>query len=321
MPMIKNSQLFSDCFAHPEPLADPFYHSEQLIIPASPESPDNAVITLWRNVRDRLTAAHVALGDKDNNSFANHVAELDKLLQQGNANFLEFTSFLPTLDVSYSSYRNLPDAERLDFLRTAARRFLEIRHPVYSAHGYSPVTVQVRRDFEKHKSGGSSARHKLDAIMQELGYQQANDLASFLKPRAYVHAEHAAYGECEAWLRDRGLAFQWQRNHQGKRPDIIIHKSGQVFITECKHLKETGGGQDKQLSELIDLISHDENALAKNRKVRISYVAFLDGVLFNALKAPRSKKMQAQRQAIEQHLKNTQRNYFVNTWGFRQLLA
>ena len=67
MPMIKNSQLFSDCFAHPEPLADPFYHSEQLIIPASPESPespDNAVITLWRNVRDRLTAAHVALGDK-----------------------------------------------------------------------------------------------------------------------------------------------------------------------------------------------------------------------------------------------------------------
>ncbi|MGE4366555.1 hypothetical protein, partial [Thermomonas sp.] len=180
---IKNSQLFFDCFAHPEPLADPYYHSEQLIITASPEAPDNAVIMLWRNVRDRLTAAHIALVDKDGAGFLNHVAELDKLLQQNNANFLEFTSFLPTLDVSYSSYRKLQDAERLEFLKDATRRFLEFRHPVYSAHGYSPVTVQVRRDFEKHKSGGSSARRKLDDIMRELGYQQANGIADFLQPR------------------------------------------------------------------------------------------------------------------------------------------
>lgn len=183
------------------------------------------------------------------------------------------------------------------------------------------MTVQVRRDFEKHKSGGSAARRKLDATLQDLGYRQACNIGEFLGGRAYIHAEHFAYHECEAWLRDQGLAFQWRENHQGKRPDLLIHQNDRVFIAECKHLKETGGGQDKQLAELIDLISHAETPLQTDRQTRVSYLAFLDGVLFNALRAPSSRKMQAQRQAIEQHLTACQDNYFVNTWGFRRLLG
>ncbi len=44
---------------------------------------------------------------------------------------------------------------------------------------------------------------------------------------------------------------------------------------EHKHMKESGGGQDKQMSEIIDFISH------KDKKV--SYISFLDGVYFNLL--------------------------------------
>lgn len=38
MPMLQNKPLFFECFDHPEPLADPYYPSEQPIIPASPEA-------------------------------------------------------------------------------------------------------------------------------------------------------------------------------------------------------------------------------------------------------------------------------------------
>lgn len=77
MPMLQNKPLFFECFDHPEPLADPYYHSEQLIIPLSPEAPDNAVIALWGSVRDRLTAADVALRDEDDAGFSRQISKLD----------------------------------------------------------------------------------------------------------------------------------------------------------------------------------------------------------------------------------------------------
>ncbi|HRO62359.1 hypothetical protein [Thermomonas sp.] len=319
--MTRNSKLFSDCLRHPEPLVDPFYCSEQLIIPTAPEAGDNAISRLWREVRDRLTAADVALRDDDDSGFGRHVRELDALLQNEGANFLEFTSFFPAQDVSYSSYRKLDLAERLEFLDTVMRRFIALRHRIYAAHGYTPVSVQVRRDFEKHKSGGASAKRKLEALFEKYGYVKAESLARFQDtPRAYLHAEGTLYAECEAWLRSCGLRFQWRQNHQGKLPDAIFRNGDALKIVECKHMKETGGGQDKQLSELIDLIGHDEPDFSEAGGLQVAYVAFLDGVLFNALRSPRARKMRQQREAIERHLHAHPHNRFVNTWGFRQLL-
>lgn len=319
--MVNNSQLFSDCLQHPEPLIDPFYCSEQLIIPASPDAPGNDISHLWRDVRDRLTAADVALRDGDDAGFKSHVGRLDALLQQDAANFLEFTSFFPALDVSYSGYRKLDARARLAFLDTATRAYLDQRHRVYMAYGYTPVTVQVRRDFEKHKSGGSAAKRKLDALFETHGYAKADTLAQFRDTdRAYLHADGVLYAECEAWLRRHGLAFVWRDAHQGKLPDLLVHADGRILIVECKHMKETGGGQDKQLAELIALIEQQERSCQHNG-LPVSYVAFLDGVLFNALDKPRARKMQQQRQAIDDNLRRCPHNYFVNSWGFGQLLG
>lgn len=322
MPAIDNSQLFSDCLQHPEPLVDPFYCSQQQIIPATPEAPDNALIRLWRDVRDRLTAADLALRDGDTAAFTGHVEKLDALLQQENANFLEFTSFFPALDVSYSGYRKLDTAVRLAFLGDVTRAYLDQRHRIYMAHGYTPVTVQVRRDFEKHKGGGASAKRKLEALFAAHGYTRADTLTQFQSaPRAFLHADGALYDACETWLRAHGLRFQWRQAHQGKLPDAVYRNGSDLWIVECKHMKETGGGQDKQLSELIDLIGHAEPDFDATGGLRIGYIAFLDGVLFNALHAPRAQKMRQQRQAIDDHLRAHPRNCFVNTWGFGQLLA
>lgn len=318
---MSNEQLFYNCLRNLEPLVDPFYCAEELIISTSATSPPTPVMLLWTEVRDRLTAADIARRDGDEATYERQVAELDRLLATRAANFLEFTSFFPALDVTYSSFRKMDMRNRLEFLRYATGEYLEKRHRVYLSHGYSAVSVQVRRDFEKHKGSGSSAKRKLEHLLPALGYAQARTLREFQTTRSFVHAEGLLYNQCEGWLRNLGLNFVWRIQHQNKLPDLLVNKDGVIYILECKHMKEVGGGQDKQLSELIDLIRHAEPNFMVTSGYTISYVAFLDGVLFNELADPRAAKMRQQKQDIITQLRAAPGNYFVNTWGLNQLLA
>lgn len=88
-------------------------------------------------------------------------------------------------------------------------------------------------------------------------------------------------------------------------------------MIEAKHIKESGGSQDKQLNELIAYISYQEQ---QNSPVR--YVAFLDGFYFHLMaSATQGTKPYRQRRDIENALKQNPRNYFVNTRGLRELLS
>lgn len=316
-----NKQLFLDCLLHKEQLIDPFYCSEQLIISRGCDSPPTAIMQLWAQVRDRITAADLAMQDDDAAQFARHVEHLDVLLAGTSANFLEITSFFPALDVSYSMYRKLSLSDRLEFLQRAVVEFIEKRHRPYLSHGYSPVTIQVRRDFEKHKSGGSSAKRKLEALLGAAEYVHARTLDDFAaQSHCFVHADSELFDNRLRWMIREGLAFQWRFNHQGKLPDVLIRRDSHFYICECKHMKEGGGGQDKQLAELIDLVRYAEPNFGASG-FSASYVSFLDGVLFNELANPRTPKMRAQRAAIESALESNSENYFLNTWGFQQLIA
>jgi hypothetical protein len=83
---------------------------------------------------------------------------------------------------------------------------------------------------------------------------------------------------------------------------------------ENKHMKEAGGGQDKQMSEIINFISYQDK--------EVSYISFLDGVYFNLLsdETIKSGKPYEQRKAIYTYLKKNKTNYFVNTFGLEKLL-
>ena len=79
-------------------------------------------------------------------------------------------------------------------------------------------------------------------------------------------------------------------------------------------MKEGGGGQDKQVAELISLIEQQETSS------KISYVAFLDGIYFNSFVHPTSPKAKEQVLQIRAALTKNPRNYFVNTYGLSTLL-
>lgn len=95
-------------------------------------------------------------------------------------------------------------------------------------------------------------------------------------------------------------------------PDYALLVGAATVIVEHKHMKELGGGQDKQILEISHFLQQsDENTF---------YVSFLDGILFNQLfSAAATGKVKRQQIEIRTALTQYARSYFVNTAGFERL--
>lgn len=267
---------------------------------------------------ERITAIKVALDDNANMDLKPHLIVLANLLEQRNMNFNEFTSFFPSLDVSYSIYKKLPITEKFNFLDIAVRKYIDKRHSVYMQHGYTATTLQVRKDFEKHKTEGASAKKKIEKLLSNNGFQELKPNESIINTRQKYHffGTSVATKELLSELRSKlKMSFEWQEKHQNKSADLAFtDRNGNIYISELKHTKETGGGQDKQVSELISLISFTE------KDERIRYLSFLDGIYFNSFANSTAPKTLAQVAQIKNYLNQNARNYFVNTYGILEIL-
>ena len=120
-----------------------------------------------------------------------------------------------------------------------------------------------------------------------------------------------------------GIKYQIAEN---KKPDVFVKFKNEYYIIEAKHLKESGGSQDKQINELIKIISLSEG---------INYVSFLDGMYANRLLVNEkimeyyknrtreidfnSTKIESQLFKIFRNIADNPSNYFVNTAGFLRL--
>ena len=97
---------------------------------------------------------------------------------------------------------------------------------------------------------------------------------------------------------------------------MIIKVRDKILLCEAKHLNTSGGGQDKQISELIEILGLIE-------KNGISYIVFLDGKYSNILLSGnrRGDKITTQRKEIKLILNKRPGNYWVNTAGFKHLIS
>lgn len=311
-------ELFQDCLKHPEKLVDEFYCHDELIISANPEEPNTPIMKSWMDVRKRITAAEVALNDEDDQSFSIHVKRLDSLLTGLQyANFLEFTSFFPVMDVSFSMFQGLAEPERIEFLDDMLRAYIERRHGTYQTHGYSPSTIQVRKDFERHKSQGSSGKRKIRQLFQDNNFSEGPIVSGkrtfcFIDDAVGMRSLKHICGSQRTWY------DEWSAMHQGKKADLVFRSESNYYICEAKHVKEGGGGQDKQIAEIVSFIDSGEFA---RKQPNLHYVSFLDGVYFNKFIDPRNgTKPHNQKERIEFALQSG-RSYFVNTHGLNQLLS
>ena len=312
-------ELLDFSIRNPEPLLDPSYGRDVLIISQDPEKPNNLMRANLR-IQELITAYGVVQPRADKHLLDDIIGDLrELLLTTKHINNSEFASFWASCDTSFSLFRASTKQEQHSFLHRAVSLYLDKRHGIYRLHGYTAVSLQAKSDSFAHKRSGQLANRKirqqcLDHNIQEAYLTPQN---TSLPSRSFSiidgSASSAGFNDL---LAANNIRFEWGVKHSGKIPDVAIQFHNCLLIVEHKHMKEFGGGQDKQVIELTDFISYRES------QPDVRYVAYLDGVLFNELMmSGGSNKTVEHRNRIRQALIDNPSNYFVNTAGFDELLS
>lgn len=321
MKTIDNIKLFEFSLNNPEPIIDEFYLKKgNLIISNDPDNPTS----LMKKNFDLLESISAYSFAKKNNNQATSKKAIENILElvkSKNINYSEFVSFWSVVDISYSLFNKMTTEEQLEIIKNIVNKYIELRHNLYSAYGYSPTTLQVSKDAKAHKESGNLGIYKVSNILDKAGYKKVNaeTLENFLSQshKQYVEADKKGKKLFKNLLNHYKIKFSWSKNKEQKMPDFLIKNGKDIFIVEHKHMKEGGGGQDKQINEVISFISFSEN------NSKIHYISFLDGIYFNLFankKYLNKGKILNQLKNIKLNLSRNKQNYFVNTNGFKKLL-
>jgi len=134
--------------------------------------------------------------------------------------------------------------------------------------------IQAILDSNSGRKKGKCGEKKLLHILAKYGFHEVKTLARFSDKRKCV-AKFSKIFSVKNVRKNLGIKLAAKK--QNKKLDLIIKTNGRIFLCEAKHLNTSGGGQDKQIAELIEIIS------LKEQNKNISYIAFLDGSYSNIL--------------------------------------
>lgn len=320
--MQNNLELFELSLKNPEPMIDDFYiKSNGLIISNSPQKP-NKLMKVNRELLENITAFKVAENSRNEDMMGQILLTIKDLMTTKGINYSEFASFWSIIDISYSIYNSLSDDEKLSFLKLAIKKYLKMRHDIYLEYGYTSTALQVGKDAKSHKRSGSLGLQKCATILKNNNYYQLEELNTdaFDKgDKLFILTDKTGKKLFKEILKKYKITFDWSTGREKKMPDVLFKNKNNFYIIEHKHMKEGGGGQDKQVSEIINFINYSENL----QQIKIHYITFLDGLYFNLFTKPYGDngKIKNQLASIKLGLTNNPANYFVNTTGFIEFLS
>mgnify|MGYP003394146616 CR=1 FL=1 len=322
MNKIDNIELLSFSLNNPEPILDDYYIKKgNLVISDDPKKSTDLMLKNL-DLIECISAYSFAKKSKNKSSINDALSSALNIVMSKNINFSEFVSFWPIVDISYSLFRNLEEDDQKEILEEIMNKYVELRHGLYSNIGYSATTLQVGKDAKAHKESGNLAIKKVSELLEKRGFLNSNteDLGNFFsgKSKKYLVADKAGKKLFKKIIKEKGIKFKWSRGKENKMPDFLVRDADDIFIMEHKHMKEGGGGQNKQVNELIDFINFSEN----NKNVY--YISFLDGLYFNLFTDERylkKGKIYDQLKGIKKALSQNKGNYFVNTSGFINLIG
>lgn len=319
---ISNQFILDFSLANKEPLVDDYYVKDgKLIIGQMGYADKSSLNYAYSDLYDSITQYMRAVEASDAVQMSTSLARVMDLVHVDGIHFSEFVSFWSLFDISYSAFVRMNPKEKEGLLRMLLEKYIEMRHRTYLGIGYSPIALQAAKDAKAHKRSGSIATRKVSEMLDEFGYVGSHheSVDGFLcgGSKKYINTDKEGKVLFLNLVSKLGLQFQWSEDRERKMPDFLVRHGTGLYIVEHKHVKESGGGQDKQITELISLIGHSED------RQDIHYVAFLDGSYFNQFIAEEmlSGKIYRQLHNIRVNLGKNQRNYFANTAGFKQLLA
>ena len=172
--------------------------------------------------------------------------------------------------------------------------------------------IQAILDTNSSRKKGKCGENKLIHILKKQGFKEVFSWDDFFKTD-YCAVKFSKKFSLKNVRKNLGVKIKTKK--QNKTLDLIIKAKDKIFLCEAKHLNTSGGGQDKQISELIEIMGLKE-------KNGISYIAFLDGKYSNILLSDKDggDKIKRQRKEINKFLENNPDNYWLNTDGFGGLI-
>lgn len=172
--------------------------------------------------------------------------------------------------------------------------------------------IQAILDSNSGRKKGKCGEEKLLYILKKSGFQEVKTWKDFFEKQKCV-AKFSKVFSMKNVRKNLGVKLATKK--QNKKLDLIIKANNRIFLSEAKHLNTSGGGQDKQIAELIEIVS------LKERDKNISYLAFLDGSYSNVLLDNKegSDKLTTQRKEIRKYLSDNPNNFWLNTAGFKNL--
>ena len=306
--MLNNIELFEDCLNHKVPNIDKVAHDilNKKIIPFKPDVPSDLLahntelielLTKYNNLNNQ--------GDTSHNSEI--IRSIDECLNYEGMNLCPFSQYLMVHDLTYDIYMNELNQEEKEYI---IKSYLDDRHQMYINHEYSDIIFQVMNDNYSHKRKGVLGVEKIRMVCEKnnIGHFDGNFDENY-----YLLPDNGDKEDFKDALDRYHIRFDFANSHQDKMPDGFIKYNNKFIIVEHKKMKSTGGGQDKQMTEIIEFVKYGERD--------VYYVSYLDGILFNELiDPPQTRKMYRSKQDIIRNLQDNPYNYFVNEYGFNKLV-
>lgn len=312
-----NLALFNFCLKNPEPCIEESYIKEGTLVISETMEKETELMKNNSELIDNISMYSIGHKKHDKHIEDEALSNILALVENDGMNFSEFVSFWPVADISYSIFQKLDAKTKKEILKIVTEKYIELRHNLYKLHGYSPVTLQVGKDAKAHKENGPLGIKKVRGILNSIGFKQADteNPALFLHDgnKKYIETDKKGKVLFKQLIDIYELEFSWRKIHENKMPDFLVRLNDDIFIIEHKHVKENGGGQDKQVSEVISFIGYQE------KDKRVHYMSFIDGIYFNQFVEGKSdSKLASQFDSIKDNLTLNKQNYFVNTAGFKE---
>jgi len=312
-----NVELFLFSCQHPEPMFDPYYNKKTPLIIPKTASESNLLVEKNGRLIELISAFDVLQGQGASRTDSHVVAIVREIVgildDTDGINFSAFAQFFMVYSSSHDTYAKYNYESRQTFVYEMLTRFCKERHSTYMSHGYSNVSLQVVADNYSHKRNSKTSIIKVEDRLGDYGFVKVTDMISAVG-NSYMLPDKGGKKAFRAFRDHYGIEMVSAKTEQDKLPDMVLKIKDDFYIAELKNMKGSGGGQDKQITEVVNFIRYVE------RDRSIHYLTFLDGDYFNILAASKQPKIKRQYDDIVACLKANPGNYFVNTAGFSQLL-
>jgi len=313
-----NIELFKYSGRHPEPIIDPYYNRDKVVIPATADR-TNKLVEKNARLIELISVFCYFLEQGKDKTHSDVRALIDEVIgilkDTEGINLSPFSQFFMVYNSSHNSFVGYSHEEQREFIYEMLCLYGKERHKMYLSHGYTNAILQVVCDNYSHKRNSKTTIVKICDILERVGFVHNPNGEERFARRFYFLPDKGDKKTFLTFKRQHGIVMESARHEQNKLPDIVFFINGEYYIVEMKSMKGSGGGQDKQLTEVINFIRYAES------DAHIHYVTYLDGEYSNLLHGDTTQpKIRCQYDDALSCLAHHPGNYFLNTAGFEEFV-